>query len=94
MDDTKIQNFIATISEQFIVLEEQIAELRASVTVLKGILAIQLSPDDPLEGAKQLRHLEDAVLKRDPNASARQQAADVIEAVRLWQKTGGGKHEA
>jgi hypothetical protein len=64
------------------------------VTVLKGILAIQLSPDDPLESAKKLRDLEDIVSKLDPSAPARQQAADVIEAVKLWQKMGGGKHEA
>jgi hypothetical protein len=85
---------ILTLTEQFLALEKRLSELRSSVTVLKGILAMQLSPDDPLEGAKQLRELEDTVSKLDPTAPARQQAADVIEAVKLWQKHGGGKHEA
>jgi hypothetical protein len=93
MDDAKRENAIATLTGQLLTLDKGLADLRASVTVLKGILAIQLNPDDPIDGAKQIRSLEDEVLKFDPNASARRQAADVIEAVKLWKKHGG-PHES
>jgi hypothetical protein len=94
MDDKKIQNFITTIGEQFINLGQQMAELRASVTVLKSLAILDLSPEDPIGAATQLRNLEQIVLKSDPETSVRQQAADVIEAVKLWKQHGGGKHEA
>jgi len=84
MDDA-----IAGLLEQMLTLEKGLADLRASVTILKGVSAFQLNPDDPKEGARKIRDLEDHVLKFDPNASARQQAADVIEAVKLWKKHGG-----
>jgi hypothetical protein len=89
MDQTTIQTTLDTLTEQFLILDKNLAQLKASVDVLKGILAIQLNPDDPLDGARQLRDLENQVLKFDSNAPARQQAAEVIEAVKLWKKHGG-----
>ena len=94
MDDEKVQHFITTLGEQFVICGQQIAALRASVSVLKIYVISQMSPDDPAEGLKQLQVLEQKLLENDPETLARQQAAEVIEAVKLWRKHGGGKHEA
>ena len=85
MDDDAISQLI----EQMLTLNKSLAELRASVAVLKGVLAFQLNPDDPRDGARQIQDLQDRVLTSDPNASARQQAADVVEAIKLAKKHGG-----
>jgi hypothetical protein len=58
------------------------------------IAATQLNPDDPLEALKLLQRQEKVYLSADPETPARQQAAEAIEAVKLWKKHGGGKHEA
>lgn len=89
-DDEKIRGFIQTFSEQLVTLVGQISELRASVNVLKLIEVSRLSPDDPLEGLKQLRVLEEKLLSSDPNEKARKEASEIIEALKVWQKSGGG----
>jgi len=94
MDDERITNSIATLSKQLLILESNQAALRAAVSVLKCLTAIEMSPDDPLEALNRLQGLEKMLLKSDPNALARQEAAEVIEAVRLWKKLGGGHHES
>ena len=93
MDGTKIQTTLETLTEQILSLHNTVAELRASVNVLKGILAIQLNPDDPADGAKQIQSLEAQFLNFDPNLPARQRAAEIIEAVKLARKHGGS-HES
>ena len=94
MDDAQINKFIATVSEQILILAGQVTKLQASVNVLKGLAILEMSPEDPLDGAKQLQALEKTLLRTDPNAQAHQEASEIIEAVKLWRKHGGGKHEA
>ena len=94
MDDDKIKRFIEILSEQFVKLAGQVSELRASVNALKLIEASRLSPDDPLEGLKQLRVIEEKFLDSDPNEKGREKASEVIEALKLWKKTGGGQNNA
>ena len=94
MDDKKITNSISTLSEQLLILESNQAALRAAVDVLKCLAAIEKSPDDPLKALNQLQELEKMLLKSDPNAPARQEAAEIIKAVKLWKKLGRGHHES
>jgi hypothetical protein len=94
MAEKDVQKFIATISEQLVILAGQLTELRASVNVLKVIEATRLSPDDPLEALKQLRVLEKKILDSDPHEKERKEASEIIEAVKLWKKQGGGHHES
>jgi hypothetical protein len=94
MDDAQINKFIATVSEQMLILETQIVKLRASVTVLKGLAVLEMNPDDPLDGLKHFQTLEQTVRAHDPAAQAGEEALGIMEAVKLWQKHGGGKHEA
>ena len=92
MDDETLKNAIQTLTEQLLALESAMATLKVSVIVLKVISAGQMYPDDPTKGIEQFRILEERVLQADPHAPARQQAAEAIEAVKLWRKHGGGKH--
>jgi hypothetical protein len=94
MDNEKINKFIELVSEQMVILAGQVADLQASVTVLKSLAILDLNPEDPIDAAKQLQALEKTVLKLDPQTQEREQAVAAIEAVKLWKKHGGGKHEA
>lgn len=94
MDDDKTKKMLITFSEQFVTLAGQVAELRSAVNVLKVLVAAQLMPDDPLEGLKQIRNQEKILLARDSNEQERKSTAELIEAVKLMRKHGGGTHEA
>jgi hypothetical protein len=94
MDDDKIKHFIKTFSEQFVKLAGQVLELRASVNVLKLTEATRLSPGDPLEGLKLLQELEKKLLDSDPNEKQRKEVSEMMEAVKLWERAGGGQNEA
>ena len=89
MEPEKIQSTLENLTEQILSLHNSMADLRASVNVLKGILAIQLNPDNPADGAKQIQSLEEKFLNFDPNLPARQRAAEIIDAVKLARKHGG-----
>ncbi len=75
MDDATIRDFIATVSEQVLILDRNLANLRAAVIVLQAIAALQMSPDDPTEAAKQLRNLENMLFESDPNSQERKEVA-------------------
>ncbi len=79
--------------EQLLKLAGLVTELQASVNVLKLHAISQMFPGDPLEGLKQFRVLEQKLLDSDPNEKGRKEAAQVIEAVKLWKKHGG-PHES
>lgn len=90
MDDEQIKKQFATLSEQFLVFNNQLIKLRASVHVLKVFEAMRLSPVDPVEGLKFLRQLEEKQKERDPQA---QELKEVLELMKEWKsrkKTGGG----
>jgi hypothetical protein len=64
------------------------------VNVLKGTAAVQMSPDDPLEGAKQLQNLEKMLLESDPTHQELKKIADIIEAVKFLKKRGGSQDDS
>jgi hypothetical protein len=78
-------------SEQVLILDRNLANLRAAVIVLQAIAALQMSPDDPTEAAKQLRNLENKLFESDPKSQERKEVAGIIEAVKLLKKRGGGR---
>jgi len=94
MEDAQIKQMIATLSEQLINAAGQLSALKASVSVLKGVLATQLNPDHPLEVLEFFQEQEAKFLNSDPQEQARKHAAETIAAVKLWKGGGGGKHEA
>lgn len=89
MEDKNMQKLL----EQFLILEGQVSQLRASVFVLRGLAGVDLNPADPVEGLKQLQILEKKVLAADPNAQIRQEASEIIQALKAA-KEKGGPHEA
>ena len=91
MDEATIRDFIATISEQILILDRNLANLRAAVIVLQAIAALQMAPDDPLEAAKQLQNLEKMLLESDPKSQERKEVAEIIAAVKLLKKRGGSR---
>jgi len=91
MDDAMIRDFMARVSGQILILERNLANLRAAVIVLQAIAALQMSPDDPIEAAKQLQNLERMLLESDPKSQERKEVAEIIAAVKLLKKRRGGK---
>ena len=82
---------MATISQQILILDRNLANLRAAVIVLQAIAALQMAPDDPMEAAKQLQNLEKMLLESDPKSQERKEVAKIIAAVKLLKKRRGGK---
>jgi hypothetical protein len=91
MDDATIKDFMATVSKQILMLDRNLANLRAAVIVLQAIAALQMAPDDPIEAAKQLRNLENMLFESDPKGQERKEVAQIIAAVKLLKKRGGGR---
>ena len=91
MDDATIRDFMATVSEQILILDRNLANLRAAVIVLQAIAALQMAPDDPMEAAKQLQNLEKMLLESDPKSQERKEVAEIIAAVKLLKNRRGGK---
>jgi hypothetical protein len=91
MDDATIRDFMATVSQQILILDRNLANLRAAVIVLQAIAALQMAPDDPMEAAKQLQNLEKMLLESDPKSQERKEVAEIIAAVKLLKKRRGGK---
>ena len=91
MDDATIRDLFATASEQILILDRNLANLRAAVIVLQAIAALQMAPDDPLEAAKQLQNLEKMLLESDPKSQERKEVAEIIAAVKLLKKRGGDR---
>jgi hypothetical protein len=87
-DIEKLRNGIVTLSDELLKLADQVAQLEAAVNVLRILAVSQLWPDDPVGGLKQLQEFEKVVLTADRQAPARQQALDLAELAREWQKHG------
>jgi hypothetical protein len=69
MDDATIRGFMAAVSEQILILDRNLANLRAAVIVLQAIAALQMAPDDPLEAARQLSEFRKDVVGDRPKDS-------------------------
>jgi hypothetical protein len=95
MDDEKLNEFIITIGQRMLDFQRHQVELIVAVNVLKGLLALQMYPDDPIEGAKQIQKLEATFLSQyDPNRQERQQVSELIQALEDLKKMGHEPHEA
>jgi hypothetical protein len=79
----------ADFAEQLLILNQQLANLRSSVNVLKVLEARRLSPDDVRLGLKALLKLEEIQLSTDPSEAQRKEVFELIDAVKEWKKTGG-----
>ena len=84
----KLQRANLELGKQLLILAENVAGLRASVSVLKLLVATRESPNDPEAALEVLRQAEKLALKLDPETSERQQAHDLIDALRVLKAPG------
>ncbi len=68
----------------------ELAQLRASVSILKVYVAIQLSPNDPLLGVKTIEKFVEDVVKQDSGEQTRRSLTDVIDILERWKNQGRG----
>ena len=94
MDGEQINKFIETFGQQILNLQKHQAELLVAVTVLRGLVAIQMFPHDPLDGTNQILTLEKTRLASDPTYQDREEFSELIQALRDLKRMGGGPHEA
>jgi hypothetical protein len=91
ISDKELGETLQAIAEHLLALDNTLARLGAGLTAVKAVLAIQMNPADPKQALESLNEIESRLAALDKTAPARQQAADVIEAVKLWEKHGGPK---
>lgn len=89
MDTGEFEDMLQQLVGITVCLEKDVAELRVSIAALTVIVADQLNPDDPSEGAKHIQKLEDAAREADPTAEKRQKISDALDAIKLMRKHGG-----
>jgi hypothetical protein len=81
----KLQKAILELNERLFGVDGTLAEVRASVNVLKAYVSIQMSPDAPLESLKQLALLEKTVAGVvDPNEQEKRQVLEAAAVLRDW----------
>ena len=83
----------ADFAEQLLHIHQHLAELRASVNVLKVFEAMRLNPVGPLKGLESLQRLEEKRSTLDPLSQLVKEAAEVTEALKKARELGG-THEA
>jgi len=91
MDDPKL---IAGLSEHLIGFQRQIADLRASVEVLKVLEAMRLNPTDPQKGLELIRQLEQRHLELDPLEQKRNELGELVKILQKMKATGATTHKA
>lgn len=82
---------LQSIAEHLHFLGDRLAKLEAGLHAVKGMLALQMNPSAPKHALKRIQDLEASILKRDPNAAARKQVAEVLEMLKIFDKHGGPK---
>jgi hypothetical protein len=91
ISDKQLGDALQIVAEQIHALEVSLVKLQAGLHAVKGTLAIQMNPSAPKQALEQIQDLEDAIVKRDPNAEARKQFSEVIEMLKILDKHGGPK---
>ena len=86
MDDETINRYITTLTEQLITAAGQISKLRASVSILRLVLAAEINRDHPETALAFFRQLEQKFLDADPNEQEQKEATEIIAD---WKKSGG-----
>jgi hypothetical protein len=91
VSEKELGGALQLVAEHLLAVDNTLAQLGAGVRAVKAILAIQMNPADPKQALASIEKIESSLAAFDPTAPARQQAADVIEAVKLFEKHGGPK---
>jgi hypothetical protein len=91
MGDKDLADALQVIAEQQLAVDNALAKLGVGLNAVKTILAIQIDPANPKRDLERIQQIESELAKYDKTAPARQQVADVIEMVKLWEKHGGPK---
>ena len=91
MTEEKIVYTMQTIVKHLLTIDNVLAKLRTDLNVVTTLLAIQMGPTDPKDALAKIEKIQSEFAALDPNAPARQQAADLIEAVKLLGQHGGPK---
>jgi hypothetical protein len=89
--EKELGDALQTIAEHMLAVDNALAKLGVGLTAVKAVLAIQINPTDPKQGLARIEEIESTLASLDKTTPARQQAADMIEAVKLWEKHGGPK---
>ena len=88
MNDSQRGDLLQKLAELYHGLDQDVADLKASVATLKAIAATQLSPADAKAGLEQIQTAQKAAQELDPDAIKRREFSDVIDAVKLIRKHG------
>ena len=87
-DDAKqLRNDILGITQRLFEMDGVLAELKASVNVLKVLAANAMNPDDFLKALQALHQMEGDL--HDANFAEREKALRIIDALRKKIKAGG-----
>ena len=88
MDDEAINQYVTMLTDQLIAASGQITQLKASVRVLKVVLANEMNRNHPATALRLFRRLERKLCDADPSAQEQKEAASIIED---WKKHYGRK---
>jgi len=91
VSDKQLGAALQLIAEQMNALESSLVKLEAGLHAVKGTLAVQMNPSAPKQALEQIQSLEDAILKRDPNAEARKKVSEVIDLLKMIDEHGNPK---
>lgn len=91
ISDKNLGNAFRGLAEQINAIHESVSKLAAGLAAVKTVLAVHMSPADPLQASKHIETLEENFLKLDPNAAARKKFSEVIEMLKMIDKHGGPK---
>ncbi len=94
MDDEKIRELFQANADRMLELAGDLVTLRSYVHVLRVAVATLISPDDPAQSLAALEESRLEFLKLDPAARELAEVENMVSAVRLWKKSGGGHHRA
>jgi len=91
VSEKELGDALQAIAEHLLAIDNALAKLGVGLTAVKAVLAIQMNPNDPKQALARIDKIESSLAALDKTAPARQQAADVIEMVKLAVKHGGPK---
>jgi hypothetical protein len=91
VSEKQLGDALQLVAEHLLAIDNALAKLGVGLTAVKAVLAVQMNPNDPKQALAQIDKIEGSLGALDKTAPARQQAADVIEMVKLLEKHGGPK---
>jgi hypothetical protein len=82
-----LEKFALQLSDKFLDLAGQVSATIAAVSVLKALVAAQISPDDPAGVLKQLQAVEKNLLDQDASEKTRLETQEQIRVLLQVGKT-------